>query len=77
MKKYIIHLEPYMFESADMYQIEAESDMEAVFEAFGIIRDEWEDETDEEVLAACNDMNGDGQQYRTVYCVDDDRKVFG
>lgn len=87
MKTYIISHDGYMGEGCDIYKTQAEDLVDALGELFGTKECMEEDESDEagatvtmtdkQYIKQCKDANGDGMPYYTVYCLEEDKKVFG
>lgn len=92
MKTYIISRDDYMGVTGGMERVTHETLRDVILELLGMDADEAFDEAvemngrfvhnvkemaDAELLSWFNDANGDGQQYVTVWCVEDDKQVLG
>lgn len=87
MKTYIISHDGYMSEGCDIYKTQAEDLVDALGELFGTKEDIEQDMadaaeaevtlTDKQYLEQCKNANGDGMPYYTIYCLEEDKKVFG
>ena len=81
MKTFIISHDAYMDGESDIYKEKHADLMDCLEELFGSREDLEEDEvidtSDETFIEYCKDANGDGMPYYVIFCIEDDRKVFG
>ena len=82
MKNYVISRDDYMGEGSDIFKVQAKDLIGALGGLFGTKESMEADEnvgplTDKEYIKLCKDANGDGMPYYLIFCVEDNKKVFG